>query len=293
MSNWFLNVVRWRALLRHPRVSIWYWRINRYKKVPDPAIPKTLNEKFFWRKVFDRNPEFVEVSDKIQVRGWLEKNQIDIKAPEILWRGNDPDRTAFNRLMKKYLRKRQGRKRFEWAYFGITPELFVEKLVPGITTEFKAYTFGSRIERLVVIYDRFGDQSADAWMPDGEGGWKRAAGKASVAKQANRPLPTLAHDALKVSEQMGRHFDHMRVDILSDERELWFSELTIYNMGGFMGSFMPHFGGDETDPMNLSWNIEESCTECNLHQLVAQPQFSITSKSWCRSRRSCWRWGFL
>ena len=249
-----------------------------------------MNEKYFWRKIFDRSPEFVEISDKLRVRDWLKKNQIEIDAPPILWSGHDPekipddllasgvvakvnhgsgtnillheappDRAAFNRRMRRYRRKPQGRKRLEWAYFGIARRLMIESMVPDITTEFKVYTYGKRIERLVIIYDRFSNKVADVWLPDGEGGWTLFEGNAAVAGRANRPLPQNTDEALRISRQIGDHFDHMRVDILSDENKLWFSELTIYNMAGYL----PFVGDVAAEPVNTSWDLNKSWFLCN------------------------------
>lgn len=278
-------LVRWGLLLRHPRLAHWYWRMDRFKRLPNPARPRTMNEKYFWRKIFDRRPEFIEISDKLQVRGWLKKHQIEIDAPAIIWTGDrpedipddllesgvvaktnhgsgtnvmlknaPPDRADFNQRLRKYLRKPQGRKRLEWAYFGIKRKLLLEQMIPNITTEFKVYTFGTQIERLVIIYDRFGENTADVWLPDGHGSWAMFDGAAAVAKRANRPLPANTEAALAVSREVGAHFDHMRVDILSDDTKLWFSELTIYNMGGHL----PFVGDVENEPVNTSWRLEDS-----------------------------------
>ena len=285
MSNWIVSAVRWTVLLRHPRVSYWYYKVDRSHRLPDPANPRTMNEKYFWRKIFDRSPEFIEISDKLRVRDWLAKNQIDIDSPPVIWAGTDPaeipdellasgvvvkanhgsgtnvllhdappDRAAFNRRMRRYYRKPQGRKRLEWAYFGITRKIMIEALIPNITTEFKVYTFGHRIERLVIIYDRFSDEIADVWLPDGQGGWALFEGAAAVAKRANRPLPENTEAALQISRQIGGHFDHMRVDILSDGRKLWFSELTIYNMAGYL----PFVGDVSSEAVNTSWDLKKS-----------------------------------
>ncbi|MCF2903584.1 hypothetical protein L0666_01160 [Octadecabacter sp. CECT 8868] len=244
-----------------------------------------MNEKYFWRKIFDRSPEFTEISDKLRVRDWLAKNQIEIDSPPVVWTGTDPtkipddllakgvvakanhgsgtniilhdapqNRAAFNRRMRRYLRKPQGRKRLEWAYFGIARKIMIETLIPNITTEFKVYTFGERIERLVIIYDRFSDDVADVWLPDGQGNWVLFEGAAAVAKRANRPLPENTKEALKIARQIGRHFDHMRVDILSDGHKLWFSELTIYNMAGYL----PLVGDVSSEAVNTSWNLKGS-----------------------------------
>lgn len=244
-----------------------------------------MNEKYFWRKIFDRSAEFIEISDKLRVRDWLKNNQIEIDAPPILWAGQDPaeipddllasgvvvkanhgsgtnvllhkappDRAAFNRRMRRYRRKPQGRKRLEWAYFGIARSLMVEALIPNITTEFKVYTFGKRIERLVIIYDRFNNEAADVWLPNGKGGWVLFEGEAAVAGRANRPLPANTEEALEIAKKIGAHFDHMRVDLLSDEAKLWFSELTIYNMAGYL----PFVGDVTSEPVNTSRDLNAS-----------------------------------
>ena len=285
MSSWILHVVRWAVIIRHPRLSYWYCKLDRSRRIPDPANPKTMNEKFFWRKIFDRSPEFIEVSDKLRIRNWLVKNRFAIASPPILWAGTDPaqipddllaqdvvvkvnhgsgtniflhsppgNREDFNRQMRRHLRKRHGRKRLEWGYLGIARRIMVEQLVPNITIEFKAYTFGKRIERLVVIYDRFTDAAADVWLPDGKGGFALFGGRSAIAKPANRPLPAITEEALKISRYIGERFDHMRVDILSDGNKLWFSELTIYNMGGHL----PNVGDITSEPVNTSWDLANS-----------------------------------
>jgi len=285
MSNWILSAVRLAVLLRHPRLSYWYFKVDRFHRLPDPANPRTMNEKYFWRKIFDRSPEFTEISDKLRIRDWLAENQVNIDSPPVIWTGTDParipeellasgivvkanhgsgtnvilrvaptDRKAFDRRMRRYLRKPQGRKRLEWAYFGISRKIMVERLVPNVSTEFKVYTFGDRIERLVIIYDRFSAEVADVWLPNGQGGWALFEGAAAVAKRANRPLPENTEAALQISRQIGGHFDHMRVDLISDGRKLWFSELTIYNMAGYL----PFVGDVASEPVNTSWDLEQS-----------------------------------
>jgi hypothetical protein len=67
-------------------------------------------------------------------------------------------------------------------------------------------------------------------------------------------LPPNTAEALEISRQIGEHFDHMRVDILSDDAKLWFSELTIYNMAGYL----PNVGDVTSEPVNTSWDLNKS-----------------------------------
>lgn len=289
-----IGLVRAFILLRHPRLSYWYWKNDRQRRLPNPAAPQTMNDKFFWRKVFDRNPEFTEVSDKIAVRRWLEEKKIPVQSPQILWVGTEAadipdkllengaavkanhgsgtnmilhskpvDRKAFNRRVNRFLKKPQGRKRMEWGYFGIDRSLMVEELIPNVTAEFKLYTFGDRIERLVTIFDRFGEMEADVWLPSQGDGWEKFEGEAAVSsRRGNKELPKTIEVAVSVAREIGGHFDHMRVDILTDGEKLWFSELTVYNMAGFH----PTLGDDPKDPMNISWDIKKSWFMNSMHR---------------------------
>ena len=287
MTDWVLLSFRWIILLRHPRISYWYWKSDRFGRLPDPANPRTANDKYFWRKIFDRNPEFTKISDKLGVRDWLKEKQIGIEGPPVLWSGIDPadipdgllasgvvvkanhgsgtnivlrdappDRAAFNRRMRKYYRKPQGRKKLEWGYFGVTRKLFVEKLIPDIIVEFKIWTYDQRIERIQIIYERFSDEgvSADVWTPDGQGGWTRFAGAPEITKSAHRPWPKMTDDVLAMCRKIGRHFDHMRVDILASETKLWFGELTVYSNAGKILLF----GDVPGELVNTSWDLRQS-----------------------------------
>ncbi len=287
MSDKVLSLIRWAILLRYPRLSYWYWKVGHYKRIPNPANPQTANDKFFWRKIFDRRPEFTEISDKLLVRDWLKRNSINIEGPPVLWSGTDPadipghllsggvvvkanhgsrtnlflqeappNRSVVNRKLRKYLRKPHGRKKLEWGYFGVSRKLFVEKIIPNMVAEFKIFTFGERVERLQIIYGRFSEEgiSADVWLPDGQGGWTLFEGSPEITRNANRPMPETTQQALDVARQIGDHFDHMRVDILTDGHSLWFSELTIYNLAGMI----PIVGRDPAEGVNTSWDLQKS-----------------------------------
>lgn len=255
------------------------------RRLPDPANPRNMNEKFFWRKMFDRRPEFVTISDKLLVRDWLKEREIKIETPQVLWVGTDaadipddvltggvvvkanhgsgtniflesppPDRAAFNARANKFLRKNHGRNRLEWGYFGVKRRLFVEQMVPDCTMEIKMYLFGRHMERLAVIYDRFDDMCADLWLTDGQGGVAYSETETPVGKKAGRPKPACMDAALETASEIGKNFDHIRVDFLSDGTNLWFSELTVYSLGGKS----PIAGDDATAGVNVHWRIQDS-----------------------------------
>ena len=282
----FLKSLQGIVLIRFLRLTRLYWRYNRRASLPNPVVPKTIHDKWFWRKVFDRNPSFMQVTDKLGLRVWMLDKKVDIQTPHVFWQGSraedtpddlldqgvvikanhacamniflptpPEDRAAIIEQANGFLKKRHGQREFQWAYFNVKPTLFVEEFIPNMTMEFKFYSFGDRIERLVAIYDRFNNTSADIWLPDGDDGFRRSDSAAVIAKkQAERPLPLVITKATTIARQLGSYFDHIRVDMLSDGTNLWLGELTVYNLGGhFMG-----IDAENLERMNEAWNIERS-----------------------------------
>ncbi len=74
------------VLAGHLRLARLYYSRNK-GTVPNVAFPRCANDKYFWRKVFDRNPTFTRVCDKLEVRKWLEENNIGIASANIRWKG--------------------------------------------------------------------------------------------------------------------------------------------------------------------------------------------------------------
>ena len=48
---------------------------------PGVTLPRTINEKFTWRKVFDHGPLFPAVIDKIGVKDWLIRTDMPLARP--------------------------------------------------------------------------------------------------------------------------------------------------------------------------------------------------------------------
>lgn len=140
----------------YPRVFLTYWL--KIFGLPNVALPHTVNEKYFWRKVFDRDPLFTVMADKLAVKEYLAQNFPDVPVAKVLWRGfdirncpsgllrsrailkanhstsclvrlgRDPvDLEEFDALTRRWLAKRPETPHGEWSYKYIVPELFVEK----------------------------------------------------------------------------------------------------------------------------------------------------------------------
>ena len=71
-------------------VYVWYARvvlrhILTCHEIPNPAYPKTVNDKFLWRKVFDHNPAFIGLSDKLMCKQICLFRRLDISGRFARW----------------------------------------------------------------------------------------------------------------------------------------------------------------------------------------------------------------
>ncbi|MEO1159617.1 MAG: ATP-grasp fold amidoligase family protein, partial [Pseudomonadota bacterium] len=154
MTIWAVNlwvyVAYFRVVILHIRTT---------GTIPNPAFPKSVNDKFLWRKIFDRNPDFVPLSDKLESQVIARKKCPGVRVPKTLWVGRQasdipPELLTGNVLVKashgsgfvipifngKYDRRSleeetadwmgrtYGRRHWEWGYFGLEPKLYVEEM---------------------------------------------------------------------------------------------------------------------------------------------------------------------
>jgi hypothetical protein len=76
------------SYLRHP---VWIARTAvRQRSLPRIAVPLEFREKRIWRLMFDDNPIFPTLTDKIAAKAWMVQNSPELMAARILWQGGDP-----------------------------------------------------------------------------------------------------------------------------------------------------------------------------------------------------------
>lgn len=77
------------AYLRHPRLAERFRK--RQRRWPNFATPATMSELVQWRKVFDHNPLFPVLTDKLAAKQWAAERFPDLETPETLWVGDRPE----------------------------------------------------------------------------------------------------------------------------------------------------------------------------------------------------------
>lgn len=276
---------RWRRLWRRLR------RPKRRAGAPVHciALPQTANEKYAWRKIFDHDPRFVLLSDKLAVKEFVARLGMDVEIPKVLWSGTDArdippsvlegdvvvkanhgcnmnifvdygqyDGTQLVKKANRFLKVSHGRHNYQWAYFDIPRQLFVEERIrpiAGDLIDIKVYVFGPHTEQIVQISKGPEGRAGAIWEPDSEGRFRMLDIRTAVSDRIDRrPLPKNIDRALGVASAIGADFDHLRVDFLTDGTRLFLGEITIYNLGGVAYSV-----GQLTDtPLNRSWDLRRS-----------------------------------
>lgn len=256
-------------IVRHPRE---FWRLFRRNTLrggafPSIAAPQVANSKYVWRKLIDHDPRFVTLTDKLAAKAFIRALGISVPMPRTLWQGAPDDlperylsadvviKTAHGWSTNIYpacegltpaavrariaaaMAQRHGRGTNQWAYYDIPPRLFVEERVGAARglIDLKVYTYGALVLRVVPIRTlESGRRVAALWVGDGRGGLTLSDQPSAVSPDVidRSPLPATAARALEVAAGIGAHFDHMRVDFLTDGAALYLGEVTVYNLNG-------------------------------------------------------------
>lgn len=253
-----LIVVHWDLCLAFRR-KVGYW--------PRLAAPRTYREKIQWRKIFDRNPLFPKLQDKLIGKAIMRALAPDLRVPAVLWEGaaaaampadlprppyvlkanhgcrfnvmvREGDPRTHGALLKaghRLMRSRWGRDVREWAYEKITPRLFLEEMLvtaagrpPG---EYKITVIHGR--PLVIT----AENRADAGTTYGyySEDWNRLPMEiGDGSRSADIPRPPCLDRMLRAASRVGSLLDMVRVDFYDVDGMACFGEFTIYPVSGLL-----------------------------------------------------------
>ncbi len=289
LAHTIIAAVRLWCFLAYPRQALSFRRkIGRW---PDPVFPLSRNDKYAWRKIFDRNPLFTVVSDKLQAKQFATTHSQTIKAPRTLWTGSRaediPDdilagdvvvkanhgsgwnifinngryvRADLNRQANIWMDRRFGRRHAEWGYYGVEPVLFVEEMLVDhgrpVVDEYKFYCGAGKMA-FAFVRQAGPDGSRIEGVLDGNGQSRAGAfdaGELSAAVRAPAEWRKLRQAALTLSH----HFDFVRCDLYLVNGEVYFSEFTLYTLGGFAWIDDPGLNALYTNAWDLrnSWFMQ-------------------------------------
>jgi hypothetical protein len=246
------------------------WRVcEDYRRAfghyPNLLRPRLLTEKVQWRKLFDRNPLFAVLCDKIAVRDFIASRVDEEFLPEVLWIGDRPQDIPFGTLdppyvlkathgssynvfvpdrhaldadkardrLRQYLAENFGRAIDEPGYLPVRPRLLAERMLVepdgSPPVERKVWVFDGRVRLIQSLVFEQGRR----WLAMHDPGWT-ALDWISHSPPYRRPLPRPARfeQIIALAEQLGSGLDFVRVDMYDWTGGTRIGELSIYQVRG-------------------------------------------------------------
>jgi hypothetical protein len=236
--------------------------------------PVRFNEKLQWLKLYDRNPEYTKMVDKVAAKDYVREKIGDKyiiptlgvynSVEEINWDelpnrfvlkcAHDSggivickDKTTLNiKAAKEKLKKGLSRSYFyqnrEWPYKNVPRRIIAEKFITNgyddDLTDFKFYCFDGEPRYCQVIADRNTKETIDFfdmdWVHQDFCGLNPVCGPA--AKPAAKPQ---GFETMKrIARELAKDTQFVRVDMYAVNETTYFGELTFYPASG-MGVFTP------------------------------------------------------
>ena len=119
----------------------------------------------------------------------------------------------------------------EWVYLRARPVFLVEEFIGPAEVpppDFKIFVFDG-VPRLVqVVRDRLTLKLLTFFTPD----WEYVQVTSMEPSDPAMPAPHHLHRLLDAAADLGRGFDHIRVDLYVVDDEIWFGEFTPYSWSG-------------------------------------------------------------
>ena len=251
----------------------WEIRYHFKKKVGYPCHlmePRSFNEKIQWIKLYDRNPLYPQLTDKLLVKEFVAKeigeeyviptlaggfsSFSDIPFDElpnqfVLKCNHDSkstvictDTKAFDYLeAKRKLEKSLHRNYFhfsgkQWGYKDIQPCVFVEQFMAekdGELRDYKFWMFNGKCKSVFFFEDRFTDVKCNCYDDE----WNLLPIKWGNRKNTDYVVPKPANfeEMLAIATKLAALVNNafVRVDLYDIEGKIYFGEYTFYPGGGF------------------------------------------------------------
>jgi hypothetical protein len=271
-------------LIRRYKLSFGVW--------PNIALPASFSEKILWRKIFDHNPQFVTLSDKLKAKTHFRKHCPNLNIIEPLWVGKRPeeldeqylqgdciiksncgssqnifirdgkyDRAKISHAINRWLSRRYGVKKGEWAYSGIDFRIYVEPMLKAqINPEVMNLYFETflGVPRMSIIQSDKQTALRKSGLFDVSGKRLPFSDTRYSASEKQLPsdfrVPPVFFEAAEHSRKLAADLDYCRVDFMFVDDILYGLEMSFYPVSGLR---------KYTDPtvsrqMGDYWNLEKS-----------------------------------
>lgn len=234
-------------------------------RVPHLLWPRRYTEKMQCRKLFDFNPLFPILCDKLAAREYIVARVGREHLIPLLWSGvpanipfdgvekpyflksshssgqvlmvdrdDTPDPAAIRARTEGWLAINHGLTYDEPGYGPVPPRLMIEKTITtahgGRPDEVRLFVFSGKVAVINTVFVENGKIRNGAFhTPD----WTRLNWHFTRVVDRAFPKPTRLHDMIRIAERLGEELDHVRVDMYDCGDHIWIGELTIYSWSGY------------------------------------------------------------
>lgn len=262
---------------------------RRYRRVhgrpPRLFAPRRFSEKMQWRKLFDRDPLFAVMCDKLACRDLIAERLGADCLPPLLWSGDDAAAVPLESLDAPYVVKcahgsgmnhfvddprtvdaaavrarirgwqamNYGVRADEPGYAELRPRIVVEAMLAEADgappVEYKFFLFDGRVELIMVRVNDDHDRHRNAFT---RADWSPVALRFDAPAAEPFARPAQWDRMLAIARSLGEGIDHVRVDLLVSRGRVYVGELTPYSFSGMVRSDPDSFDTE----LGSAWRIE-------------------------------------
>lgn len=240
---------------------------------PDLKNPKTFNEKLQWLKLYDRNPLYTIMVDKVEVKKYVAEKIGDEYIIPTLGVWDNPEDIDFDKLPNQFVLKcnhnsglgmcickdksrlniektikglkmglRQNYFKYwrEWPYKNVKRKIIAEKFMvdeSGVELkDYKIFCFDGKPKIIEVDYGRFVNHMRNVYDTD----WNFIAMQIEFPNDPNHIVarPEKLNEMLSLAKKLSEGIPHVRADFYSINDKIYFGELTFFHGSG-MEKFSP------------------------------------------------------
>ena len=252
-------------------LKIMFWADMGYRL--DLNNPQTYSEKLQWIKLYDHNPLYTQLVDKIAVKDyvkakvgesiiiptlkiWDSPSEIDLSLlPEqfVLKTNNGggsngvivcKNKSSFNikeakQKLNKSLRNSIYRTHREWPYKNVRPKVFAEKFMQDESgyelKDYKFFCFDGEVKALFVATDRYlGEHKVKFDYYDRDFNHLDLRQSHENAENPMTVPPKNYEDMISVAEKLSKGLKHVRVDLYNINGSVYFGEMTFFHYSGLV-----------------------------------------------------------
>ena len=231
--------------------------------------PQTFNSKLQWLKIYDRNPKYIKLVDKCEVKDYIKERIGEKYLIQTLNVWDNVDDIDFNKLPSQFvlkcthdsgstiickdknkmnykktikrLRKLQKRDYYnlgrEWPYKNVKPRIIAEKYMEDKKTQdindYKFYCFNGKVDYVMVCTER---KTGNPKFYYYDRKWKLQKDMSKDAQKNSKiyvEKPEKIEEMFNIASNLSEGIPFVRIDLYYINNEIYFGEFTFYPSSGF------------------------------------------------------------